>query len=68
MPLMSGKSKGVISENIREFRGGKTFSHTKAKFGARRAGAQAVAVAMKKAGKSRTRPKERFSVNGMVME
>jgi hypothetical protein len=53
MPLKSGSSKRTISKNIAEFAHGKTFSHTAAKFGKKRAVAQAVAVAYKKAGKSR---------------
>lgn len=44
LPLTPGASVGT---NIKEFRGGKTFAHTLHKFGAKRAQAQAVAVAMK---------------------
>lgn len=53
MPLKKGKSRETISENIREFHKGKTYSHTKSEFGKDRANAQAVAVALKQAGKSR---------------
>ena len=49
MPLKSGKSKAVISENISEFHTGKTYAHTKAKFGKKKADAQAVAAAMSNA-------------------
>jgi hypothetical protein len=48
MPLKAGKSKKVVSENISEFHGGKTYAHTKAKFGKKKADKQAVAVAMSK--------------------
>lgn len=48
MPLKAGKSKATVSSNISEFHKGKTFAHTKAKFGAERANKQAVAVAMSK--------------------
>lgn len=49
MPLKPGSSKKVISQNIREFHGGKTYNATKAKFGKAKADAQAVAVAMSNA-------------------
>lgn len=49
MPLKPGKSKAVVSQNIREFHGGKTYNHTKAKFGKKRADKQAVAVALSNA-------------------
>jgi hypothetical protein len=52
MPLKHGKSKGIISNNIREFHGGKTYERTKKKFGKKRADAQAVAVALNQARKS----------------
>jgi hypothetical protein len=51
MPLTPGKSKEVISKNIREFHTGKTFAHTSSKFGKDRANAQAVAVALNTARK-----------------
>lgn len=50
MPLKKGRSKKVISENIREFHTGKTYAHTKAKFGKHTADMQAVAAAMRSAG------------------
>jgi hypothetical protein len=49
MPLKAGKSQKVISENISEFHGGKTYAATKAKFGKAKADKQAVAVAMSNA-------------------
>lgn len=52
MPLKKGRSKKVISENISEFHGGKTYEKTKKKFGKKKADKQAIAVAMSKAGKS----------------
>lgn len=52
MPLKSGSSRKTISKNIAEFSGGKTFAHTSAKFGKAKARKQAIAVALKKAGKS----------------
>lgn len=52
MPLHSGKSNKVVSENIRELHTGKTYEHTKEKFGAKRANAQSIAIALQKAGKS----------------
>jgi len=53
MPLKKGSSAKTVSANIRELHGGKTFAHTSAKFGKKRADKQAVAIALKKAGKSR---------------
>lgn len=46
MPLRRGTSPAILSANIREFHGGKTYEHTMKKFGKKRADAQAVAVAM----------------------
>jgi len=53
MPLKRGSSKKVVSENISEFHGGKTYAHTKAKFGKKRADKQAVAVALSESRRSR---------------
>jgi hypothetical protein len=59
MPLKPGKSRKTISSNIRELHKGKTFSRTRAKFGAKRANKQAVAIAFnearKKANKKRAK-------------
>lgn len=44
-PIMPLKGQSVGSD-IKEFRTGKTFAHTKAKFGAKRAQKQAIAVAL----------------------
>lgn len=49
MPLKPGGSKETVSQNIREFHGGKTYSHTAAKFGKAKADKQAVAVALSEA-------------------
>jgi hypothetical protein len=53
MPLTSGKSREVVSQNIRELHTGKTFAHTEGKFGKDRANKQAVAIALSEARKSR---------------
>lgn len=57
MPLKSGKSKKVIGENISEFHKGKTYEHTKEKFGKSKANKQAVAVAMSEARRSKGKHK-----------
>lgn len=51
MPLKSGSSEKVISSNIRELHGGKTYAHTAGKFGKARANKQAVAIALSEARK-----------------
>lgn len=51
MPLKPGKSKKVVSENIKEFHTGKTFAATEAKFGKKKADKQAVAVSLSNARK-----------------
>lgn len=53
MPLKKGSSRKTISENIREFSGGKTYSHTARKFGKAKARKQAIAVALNQARKSK---------------
>jgi hypothetical protein len=55
MPLKRGASRKTISENIREFSGGKTYSHTAEKFGRAKARKQAIAVALNQARKSGAR-------------
>ena len=55
MPLKSGSSPQVVSENIREFHKGPSYAHTEAKFGKADADRQAVAVAMETARKARKR-------------
>lgn len=49
MPLKSGKSRKAISANIREL------EHSETKAGKKRTHKQNVAIAMKKAGKSKRR-------------
>ena len=46
MPLKKGKSRKVVSQNIREFHTGKTYARTAAKFGKKTADRQAVAAAL----------------------
>lgn len=53
MPLKAGSSQAVVSQNIREFTGGKTYQKTQKKFGASKAHKQAVAVALRSARDSR---------------
>jgi hypothetical protein len=50
--LKKGKSQKTISSNIKEFHSGKTYAHTKAKFGKARANKQAVAAALSTARRS----------------
>jgi len=49
MPLQPGNSRAVKSANIEEFHQGKTYAHTEAKFGKKRADAQAVAASLENA-------------------
>ena len=53
MPLLPGTSPKTVSKNIKELHSGKTYAHTAAKYGKKRAQAQSVAIAMKEAGKSK---------------
>lgn len=53
MPLMKGKSNSVVSANIKELHTGKTFEHTKDKFGKERANKQSIAIALHEAGKTK---------------
>lgn len=52
MPVIPGKSKGVISENISELHTGKTHARTQAKSGKAKADKQSVAIALDTARKS----------------
>ena len=58
MPLLKGKGQKVISKNIREFHTGRTYAHTKAKFGKATADRQAVAAAMETARRSKQKGKK----------
>lgn len=53
MPLKKGKSRKVVSENIRELHSGQTYAHTKEKFGKAKANKQAIAIALSQARKSK---------------
>lgn len=52
MPLIKGSGKEEMDENFHEFRHGKTFKNTKAKFGKARAMKQMEAVILSKARKT----------------
>ena len=45
MPLIKGRGKAVLGENIKEFHTGQTYARTKAKFGKVTADKQAIAAA-----------------------
>lgn len=53
MPLKSGKSSKVISDNISELHRGQTFAKTSAKHGKAKANKQAVAIAYAQSRKSK---------------
>jgi hypothetical protein len=57
MPLQAGRSRAVVSSNIAELHKGPQFARTAAKFGAKRANAQAVAIALRTAGLAHKRRK-----------
>lgn len=57
MPLKRGKSKAVVSSNIRELHTGKTHARTQAKFGKAKADKQSVAIALSEARKTGAKPK-----------
>ena len=46
MPLQPGNSKAVKAQNFHDFHHGKTYAHTKRKFGKKRADKQAVAAVL----------------------
>lgn len=52
MPLKQGSSKKTVSSNIEELHKGKTYAHTRSKFGKKKADKQAVAIALSEARKS----------------
>lgn len=60
MPLKPGRSKATIRKNIEEFHTGKTYAHTKRKFGKKRADKQAVAVALNQARKPSGTSRKKF--------
>lgn len=56
MPLLAGSSSDTVSANIDELEHGNVVGKTRRKFGKKRAQKQAIAIALKKAGKSRNQP------------
>ena len=64
MPLKRGSSQKTISSNIAELHAGNTYKRTAAKFGPGRANAQAIAIAMRQAGKARPRKRQRTIAEG----
>lgn len=58
MPLKQGSSRATIMGNIAELHGGKTYARTAAAHGKTTADKQAVAIAMKAAGKSKRKPRK----------
>lgn len=57
MPLRAGSGSDVVSGNISELHGGKTYAHTKRKFGKKKAHKQAIAIALSKARESKGKRK-----------
>jgi len=57
MPLKPGHSQKIISQNIRELHEGPQFERTRKKFGAKKANAQAEAIALNQARRPRGRAK-----------
>jgi hypothetical protein len=53
MPLLPGKDKATIKKNFEEFGKGKTYAHTRQKFGKHRADKQRVAVVLSNERKSK---------------
>lgn len=52
MPLHKGTSRATVKKNFEEFGKGKTYAHTKAKFGKEDADKQRIAVVLKEKRKS----------------
>jgi len=46
MPMLRGKSKATTRKNFEEFGKGKTYAHTKRKFGKKRADKQRIAAVL----------------------
>jgi hypothetical protein len=57
MPIKPGSGQKIVSENIWELHEGPQFDKTRRKFGAKKANAQAVAIALTQARKSNGRAK-----------
>jgi len=57
MPIKPGNSRKIISQNIRELHEGPQFERTRKKFGAKKANAQADAIALSQARKPYGRAK-----------
>lgn len=58
-PVIPGKSRKVVSENIKELHTGKTHARTQAMLGKKRADKQSIAIALNEARrsvKSKTKP------------
>ena len=55
MPLTSGTSNDVVSANISELHGGKTYARTKRRYGKKKAHKQAIAIALSKKRESATK-------------
>jgi hypothetical protein len=60
MPLIPGRSDKVVGENISELHKGQTYADTSAKEGAKMANKQAIAIALRKAGKAKDQKKRSF--------
>lgn len=66
MPLKSGKSQAVISENIRELHHGPTHARTAKKFGEKKAHEQSIAIAMETARKTKRKKGGRVHLGPVV--
>ena len=64
MPLKHGASDTIVGQNIAELHGGKTYARTKRKHGKATADRQAIAIAMKEAGRSRNKGKRKKTIAG----